>query len=167
MGRGSRPDTDRVEDFDGFFDRAYGPLLRLAVAMTGSPAEAEDLAQEAMTRALERWPRVREMSSPAGYVYRIALNLNRSRLRRLRLRLEGLREPRHPAHADPETIGSLVASLGSLPRGQREALLLVEWLGFDAPEAGEILGIAPSSVRSRIHRAKAALRIEGGEIGGA
>jgi RNA polymerase sigma-70 factor (ECF subfamily) len=45
----------------------------------------------------------------------------------------------------------------TLPRGQREAILLVEWLGLDAREAGRILGISPSSVRSRVHRAKAFL----------
>jgi hypothetical protein len=44
--------------------------------------EAEDVVQEAMVRALERWTRVREMESPAAYVYRIAVNLHRRRFRR-------------------------------------------------------------------------------------
>lgn len=145
-----------VRDFDAFFEREYAPLLRLMFAMTGNLLEAEELAQEAMTRALERWDRVGAMASPAGYVYRTAVNLNRSRIRRLSRSVRWSR-PQRSFDAEPEVIGSLVAALRSLSRGQREAVLLVEWLGLDAGEAGRILGISPSSVRSRVHRAKAFL----------
>jgi RNA polymerase sigma factor (sigma-70 family) len=159
---GTRRAVD-VRDFDAFFDQEYTPLLRLMFAMTGSLTEAEELAQEAMARAFERWGRVSGMASPAGYVYRVAVNLNRSRLRHLRLRLVRQHDVHLPLQPEPEMIGSLVDSLAALPRGQREALLLVEWLGFDAREAGGILGISPSSVRSRVHRAKATLRRDSGD----
>jgi RNA polymerase sigma-70 factor (ECF subfamily) len=151
------PSATGVRDFDAFFDKEYTPLLRLMFAMTGNLVEAEELTQEAMTRALERWDRVSDMSSPAGYVYRTAVNLNRSRLRRLARPLRWSREPERSSDTEPEVIGSLVSALTALPRGQREAVLLVEWLGLDAREAGRILGISPSSVRSRVHRAKASL----------
>ena len=146
-----------VRDFDAFFDQEYTPLLRLMFAMTRSHVEAEELAQEAMTRALERWDRVSAMGSPAGYVYRTAVNLNRSRLRRLRRQLRWARDLARSSNPDPETVGSLVAALAMLPTAQREALLMVEWLGLRADEASQILGISPSSVRSRVHRAKATL----------
>jgi RNA polymerase sigma-70 factor, ECF subfamily len=149
-----------VRDFDVFFDQEYTPLLRLMFAMTGNGVEAEELAQEAMTRALERWDRVSAMTSPAGYVYRTAVNLNRSRLRRLRRQLRWSRDLAGSSHPDPETVGAVVAALAKLPTPQREALLMVEWLGLGADEAGQILGVSPSSVRSRVHRAKAALAIE-------
>jgi RNA polymerase sigma factor (sigma-70 family) len=155
--------TDEARDFDAFFNQEYTPLLRLLFAVTGDRIEAEELAQEAMTRAFERWSRVSGMASPSGYVYRVAVNLNRSRLRHLRLRLVKQREIRHPLQAEPDVIGSVVAALAALPRGQREALLLVEWLGLDAPEAGRILGISASSVRSRVHRAKAVFQAEEGD----
>jgi len=151
------PSAIGVRDFDAFFDKEYTPLLRLMFAMTGNLAEAEELAQEAMTRALERWDRVSVMASPAGYAYRTAVNLNRSRLRRLARPLRWSRESERSSDAEPEVIGSLVAALSTLPRGQREAVLLIEWLGLDAREAGRILGISASSVRSRVHRAKASL----------
>ena len=154
---------DEARDFDAFFNQEYTPLLRLLFAMTRNLAEAEELAQEAMTRTFERWDRVSGMASPAGYVYRIAVNLNRSRLRLLRLRLRKQREIRHPLQAGPEVAGSVIEALAGLPRGQREALLLVEWLGLDAPDAGRILGISASSVRSRVHRAKATLQSEEGD----
>jgi RNA polymerase sigma-70 factor (ECF subfamily) len=155
--------TDEARDFDAFFDQEYAPLLRLLFAMTGNLTEAEELAQEAMTRAFERWGRISGMDSPAGYVYRMAVNLNRSRLRHLRLRFAKQSLMRHPPQTQPEVVGSLVAALGELPRSQREALLLVEWLGLDAVEAGRILGISASSVRSRVHRAKATLRTDEAE----
>jgi RNA polymerase sigma factor (sigma-70 family) len=157
--------ADEARDFDAFFNQEYTRLLRLLFAMTGNRMEAEDLAQEAMTRTFERWGRVSGMESPAGYAYRVAVNLNRSRLRHLRLRLLRQREIRRPPQTEPEIVGTVVAALASLPRGQREALLLVEWLGLDAAEAGRILGISASSVRSRVHRAKATLRGERGDEG--
>jgi DNA-directed RNA polymerase specialized sigma24 family protein len=103
------------------------------------------------------------MDSPAGYVYRMAVNLNRSRLRHLSLRFAKQSQIRHPLQTQPEVVGSLVAALSGLPRGEREALLLVEWLGLDAVEAGRILGISASSVRSRVHRAKATLQTDEAE----
>lgn len=160
------PSAVGVRDFDAFFDKEYTPLLRLMFGMTGNLVEAEELAQEAMTRALERWDRVSNMSSPAGYVYRTAVNLNRSRLRRLARPLRWSRESERSSDAEPEVIGSLVSALAALPRGQREAVLLVEWLGLDAREAGQILGISPSSVRSRVHRAKTSLAGGAGDTDG-
>jgi RNA polymerase sigma factor (sigma-70 family) len=52
----------------------------------------------------------------------------------------------------------LAEAIASLSRGQREAFMLVEWLGLSAEESAPILGLAPASVRSRVHRARAALR---------
>src|SRR5438105_12333932 len=73
-------------DFEQFFQAVYPPLSRALFLLTGNATEAEDLAQETFARAFERWERVREMDSPEGYVYRTALNLNRKRLRHLRVR---------------------------------------------------------------------------------
>jgi DNA-directed RNA polymerase specialized sigma24 family protein len=50
--------------------------------------------------------------------------------------------------------------LESLSVEQRQALVLVDFLGFTTEEAGRILGIRASSVRGRMHRARATLRLE-------
>jgi RNA polymerase sigma factor (sigma-70 family) len=124
--------------------------------MTGDRAEAEDLAQEAMSRVFERWHRVAGMDSPAGYAYRVAVNLHRRHFRRAEPSAE-LR-----ASAGPEELvesrDEVLRVLASLSLEQREALVLVEWLGLDAEEAGRVLGIDAASVRGRIHRARVALR---------
>ena len=51
--------------------------------VTGDRSEAEDLAQDSFVKAYERWDRIRQMDNPSGYVYRIALDAHRSRLRRI------------------------------------------------------------------------------------
>ncbi len=50
-------------------------------------------------------------------------------------------------------------ALATLPANQREAIVLVEWLGFSDAEAGQVLGISPGAVRVRISRARASLRL--------
>ena len=127
--------------------------------VTGDPAEAEDLVQEAMARAYERWDRVGSMEAPAGYVYRVALNLHRRRRRRASLQVL-LTRPAAPA-SDPAEIAEAhveaLRALATLSPEQREAVVLVEWLGLSAEEAGGVLGIRPASVRGRVHRARQAL----------
>lgn len=155
------PATQEV-DFRDFFEREYERLGRAAFLLCGDAGEAEELAQEAFVRVYEHWDRVREMGSPVGYLYRVALNLQRSRLRRLGAwaRRRPVAEPAGPG--DPaawvETRDEIARGLAALPVGQRAALLLVEWLGMSDEEAGRVLGIAPTSVRVRISRARTALR---------
>ncbi len=147
-------------EFEGFFQAEYRGLVRALYLLTADQGEAEELAQEAMARVYERWHRIRAMESPGGYAYRLAVNLNRQRLRHLAVRARRLltmatrQDPVQP----PDTLREIADAIASLPRGQREAFMLVDWLGMSAEEAGRVLRIAPVSVRSRIHRARAALR---------
>ncbi len=147
------------DTFTRFFHEHYDRLGRALYLVTGDAAESEDVAQEAMVRVYERWDRVSALDSPVGYLYRTALNLHRSRLRRTAVRLKRRPIPQPPdpldAANDRDEIGHLLAAL---PGGQREALILVEWLGMSAEEAGHVLDIEPVSVRARISRAKTALR---------
>ena len=146
--------------FEDFFRAEYPRTVKALYLLTGSLAEAEDLAQEALARAYERWDRVRAMESPGGYVYRTAVNLNRKRLRRLAGAARRIFD--RPSEADAmaavDARSETIQLLMTLPRGQREALVLVEWLGVNSEEAGRLLGIRPASVRSRIHRARILLR---------
>lgn len=54
------------EDFSEFFERTYTRLASACLLLTGSPAEAEDLAQEALSRICARWEVVRSMNSPCS-----------------------------------------------------------------------------------------------------
>lgn len=125
------------EDFSEFFERTYTRLTSACLLLTGSPAEAEDLAQEALSRICARWEVVRSMNSPEGYLFRTALNLNRKRLRRVAVRARhaaGSVASRDEIEVAEERLDVLRA-VAALPRGQREALVLVEWLDLDPGEA--------------------------------
>jgi RNA polymerase sigma factor (sigma-70 family) len=151
--------TSEASTFGDFFAERYGRLARACLLLTGSAAEGEDLAQEAMARVLERWDRVAKMEDPEGYLYRTALNLHRNAVRRLAMAAR--RQVLHEHTDEPDDADrrlDLLRAIRSLPRTQREALVLVEWLGYTAEEAGRLLGIEPASVRGRLHRARNSLR---------
>ena len=146
--------------FEEFFQAEHVRLARALFLLTGSAAEADELTQEAMVRVYERWDRVRQMDSPQGYLFRTAMNLYRSRLRGLASRARHILQPA-PSPDPAEVVqsrDSLSRALASLPTGEREAVVLVEWLGMDQEEAATALGIKHGSVRARLSRAKADLR---------
>jgi RNA polymerase sigma-70 factor (sigma-E family) len=147
-------------DFKDFFDREQDRLGRALFLLTGDSSEAEDLAQDALVRVFERWTRVRRMESPTGYLYRVAMNLHHSRLRRLAVRV---RSPiSAPPPADPATTAedrdAISRALSAIPQGQRAALVLVAWLGMSDQEAGGVLRISPGAVRVRVSRGRSAFR---------
>ena len=153
-------ETDPGLDFREFFEGEYRRLAKALFLVTGDRLEAEELAQEALVRVFERCDHVRQMHSPTGYLYRTALNLSRSRARRLASRARHALSPSPEADllAGVEARDEVRRLLATLPRGQREAVVLVEWLGMGADEAGPILGIDGSTVRVQLSRARRALR---------
>jgi RNA polymerase sigma-70 factor (sigma-E family) len=146
-------------DLTDFFRDAYEPLLRAMYLVTGDRYEAEELAQDAFVKACERWDRVRAMENPIGYLYRTAVNAHRSALRRVRssARRAFLLQSSDPI-SESDDRDHIRRALATLPASQREAIVLVEWLGMSDVEAGSTLGISPGAVRVRISRARAALR---------
>jgi DNA-directed RNA polymerase specialized sigma24 family protein len=163
-------DVAEAVGFEEFFHAQYPGLVRALYLLTGDLDEAEELAQATMARIYERWDRVRATESPAGYLYRAAVNLHRQHRRHLAVRARRLLIMAvHAKSAEPPGLGArleLADAIASLPAGQRQAFMLVEWLGLSSGEAASILQIAPASVRTRIHRARAALRERLGEDGG-
>jgi len=149
---------EESHSFEVFFQREYPKLVRLLFGMNSDLAEAEDLAQDAMSRTWERWERVGQMDSPAGYTYRAALNLQRKRIRHLSVRARRLPLIRPTQPMQPHVSGEVVSALAMLPPGQRAAVLLIEWIGMPVEEAASILGVTAAGVRTRIHRARQALR---------
>lgn len=149
-------ETLRFEDlFSAEQQRLFGALCLI----TRNPSEAEDIGQEAFVRVLERWDRVASMTDPVGYLYRVAMNIFRSRYRRTRLaarRLFAIREP--DLMSEVEERDSVVRMLALLNSNQRAALVLTAMLDYSSDEAGEILGMPGSRVRVLTTRARALLR---------
>jgi RNA polymerase sigma-70 factor (ECF subfamily) len=145
--------------FDDFFRAEYATLLRAMYLLSGDRFEAEELAQGTFVKAWERWDQIRHMENPTGYLYRAAVNARRSALRRASTaarRALSLQRPDPISESDDRD--RIRRALAALPANQREAIVLVEWLGLSDVEAGRALGVSPGAVRVRISRAKASLR---------
>ena len=153
-----------VPSFEAFFEVRSDRLLRLLSVITGSRAEAEDLAQEAFTRVFERWEVVARMDDPTGYLYRASINLFRSQRRRAAVALK-----RAVALAPPPDVFDRIENrdvaaraLAALTPRQRAALVLTEVLGYSGDEAGQVLGIRASTVWALTHQARTTMREHGG-----
>lgn len=157
-------------DFPSFFSAQQERLVRAMYLLTGDKLEAEDISQEALVRIYERWSDVAQMDSPAGYLYRTALNLNRRRVRRLLRHVSELVTGDVETGTDPEAVATsrsdVARALHSLTRGQREVIILHEWLDLTTDDLATVLRISPSSARVRLHRARQGLRDQlGGDYG--
>lgn len=140
--------------------------VRRALILSGADADtAADVAQEAFARTYARWRRVREGTNPAGYVYRVAFRELRDR-GRLPDEPDGDKAAEATAADDhgPEqqalaqvTAEAALAAIAVMPPGRRACALLVLAAGLTAEEAGQALGITPSTVRVQVHRARAGL----------
>ena len=146
------------EGFESFYRSRYTRLAQAVFLLVRDEGEAEDIAQEAFARVFAHWPRVSAMASPEGYLYRTALNVVRKRARRTVPRTSGggrdLPDPAEPL-AERDRI---LRALGRLSASQREAVVLVDWLDMATEDAARTLRVKPSSVRVRLHRARAELR---------
>src|SRR5262245_39460991 len=73
--------------FEAFVEDHQARLFGALCLVTGDRFEAEEIAQEAFLRVFERWERVSGMDEPAGYLFRVAMNVFRTRRRRTALAL--------------------------------------------------------------------------------
>lgn len=128
--------------------------------MSGNRPAAEDAVQEALLRAWERSERGLAMGSLEAWVATVALNLARSGVRRLiaERRARSRLGPAAGTQFDPT--GDRVdveRAMRTLPRRQREAVVLRYYLGMDTREVATILGVTEGTVKSTLFRARAAL----------
>jgi RNA polymerase sigma-70 factor (ECF subfamily) len=142
-----------------FLHTSY-PRLVAAVALTsGSRPAAEDAVQEALIRAWERSDRGEEIDSLEGWVTTVALNLARSGLRRLRSERRARARLASAWLGEPPTADRLDVdrALSTLPRRQREAIVLRYYLQLDTREVAAALRVNEGTVKSTLFRARATL----------
>jgi RNA polymerase sigma-70 factor (ECF subfamily) len=126
--------------------------------VAGSRPAAEDAVQEALARAWERSLRGESIDRLGAWVTTVAMNLVRSRLRRIRAewrarsRLQVTQAPTlGPERAD------LRRALEALPRRQREVTVLHYYLDLDVAEVARTLGVSAGAVKASLHVARRAL----------
>jgi len=149
-------------------DRAYGLALRI----TRSPADAEEVAQDAFVRAWLALARFRGESSFATWLYRIVARRALDRLSQLKARrgrevevdeAESLPDPVAPAAAPGDLAAAtrgrtLERLVMKLPAAQRMAVTLYYYEDRSVEQAAAILGMPENTVKTHLARARAALR---------
>jgi len=169
-----------------FQDRLYNAVLR----MVGDREEAAELTQEAFTRGLAAIADFRGEAGPYTWLFRIAMNLSISRLRQVskrrvfsldapvggsansdhhprnqatalvdRLRREAAPNPAEAAEMR-ERSAQVLAALGRLDAEYRAVLVMRDVEGFDYQQMADVLSLPLGTLKSRLFRARIALRDE-------
>ncbi len=158
--------------FEALYRQHSGRVYALCLRMSGDPALAGDLAQEAFLHVWERLRSFRGDSQFSTWLHRVTVNVvlgeQRSRLRREarvvddgELAMERAERPGGPAIADPPVPGraaDIERAIAKLPKEARRILVLHDVEGYRHPEIAEMTGRSVGTCKSQLHRARRLLR---------
>jgi RNA polymerase sigma-70 factor (ECF subfamily) len=173
-------------------ERHQRQLFRLALRMTGSEADAQEVLQEAFLNAYQKLPLFRGEAQFSSWLYRIAANSALMRLRRKRrapdsvpdqpLELSSPKFTEGGAYETPprsdwsqradealqsrELGAAIEKAVGELPEDYRTVFLLKDVDGLSNEDIAHALELSVPAVKSRLHRARLALREKLGEFFG-
>jgi RNA polymerase sigma-70 factor (ECF subfamily) len=157
-----------TEGLTGLMRRHRDRLLRYLLRLTGEPAMAEDVFQQAWLRAAERIGRYDARRPFAPWLFTLARNLALDELRRRRPQrsLEDAEEPAATGSAgDPhhraeagQREARLAGAVGTLAALDREVIALRFEAGLELPELAATLGVPVPTAKARLYRALARLR---------
>ncbi len=144
------------DDFQEFYQVGYGRTVAMVTAITGSRHEAEDIAQEAYSRALARWSRLRGYDLPEAWVRRVAIRLAIDSGRRLRrgllisVRMAAEPQPAGPEPGDDLKYTALGAALADLPVRERIVVVLHYLADLPVETIARECGLPASTVKARL-----------------
>jgi RNA polymerase sigma-70 factor, ECF subfamily len=149
------------------YDRHVDRVFRLAYRMCGKEERARELTQSAFIRVFERLDRFEGRCALGSWIHRVAASVILNGLRRDG-RESGRAAPLEAADAvgamppagDPRLRERLHAAIAGLAEQRRIVFMMHDVEGYTHEEIGEILGIAPGTSKSHLHRARLALRTE-------
>lgn len=143
-------------DFERWY-RTEHPRVMAALALSSGDVDvAREATDEAFVRAFERWPKVQLMEAPGGWLYRVAMNELRRRLRRQRLERDLLRRHRPPSETGPLPIRDpqMWDAVRELPRRQRSAIALRYVLDLTEREVASTMGVSRGSASATLTAAR-------------
>lgn len=167
-------DREAFQQLVGRYERR---MFRAAIALTGNPADAEEVVQETFLRAFEHLDQYRGEAKFQTWLTQIVLNTARMKLRKAHAGLwESLDEPRQTEEGllprevaewreDPEQRlerqemeALLYQALRGLPPGYREVVMLRDVQLLSTQETAALLGLSIANVKTRLLRARLQLR---------
>jgi RNA polymerase sigma factor (sigma-70 family) len=155
-----------VESFEVFYRREMPALVMLARALSGS-ANADDIAQDAMFAAYQRWDAVCTYGSPGAWVRKVCAHRAVSVLRRRSaearalLRLQSRPQEQPPQLTDDAE--SFWAEVRRLPRRQAQSVALFYVYDLSVAEVAATLGCSEGSIKVHLSRGRSALARRLGE----
>jgi RNA polymerase sigma-70 factor (ECF subfamily) len=160
---------------DALLEKYQAPIYRFGMKMCGDPEDAKDILQETLLAVVRNVRDFRGGSAVSTWLYTIARSFCIKKRRRSKfapdheesLEAESDREARSipDANRAPDEVMHakqvkrvLEEAIGELDPIYREVLVLRDVEGLSAPEVAEVLGISVEAVKSRLHRARIAVR---------
>jgi RNA polymerase sigma-70 factor (ECF subfamily) len=159
----------RAGDEDAFrtlMDRHRAHAFGIALRITRSPADAEDVVQQAFVRAWSALGQFREESAFGTWLHRIVARRALDRASQIKARLEredgadldSLSLPVVPKERDVLLIRRLEQLMRALTPAQRAVVTLYYWDDTAVDEIARVLGMPENTVKTHLSRARAALR---------
>lgn len=150
--------------FEVLLRRHQNRIYRIALRMTGSPADAQDVSQDVAVQMWRALVTFTGSSAFSTWLYRIVVNrsLNHQRAQQVTgRRADALSETDHPRAASPEArvldhaqLDAATTALAALPSDQRAALVLCQIEGLSYRDAAAIVGVTEAALRSRLERGR-------------
>ncbi|MDQ1370288.1 MAG: hypothetical protein QOF20_2641 [Acidimicrobiaceae bacterium] len=153
------------DSLDDSFEAAYRELFtraaKVAYRLLGDSSAAEDVAAEAMARAYAHWPKIQSLPYRDGWVLRVASNLAIDASRR-RVPAPLVQDPLDGTEAATLRL-ALIGALQSLPRRQRQAVVLRYLSGLREDEVAVALGVSAGTASTHLRRGLDGMRIRLGK----
>jgi RNA polymerase sigma-70 factor, ECF subfamily len=158
---GGRDMTERGTPAE--FARWVQPHLTVMTRYAGrqvTPADRDDVVQEALIRAWQRWSTydAARGSAAAWLLGIVADRCRRHRSRRPAVLVELVEQGEQGAARDLPVDVDLEQAITRLSRRQRQAVDLHYFVGLDVATIAEVMGCAPGTVKATLHQARARLR---------
>jgi len=154
--------ADPEQAFRRALIRLLPRLRRFCLALSASSADADDLCQSTLERAITRldlWVPGTRLDS---WLYRIAQNLHknavRDRVNRLRILDEHAAEAIDEQTSPAGEAGELRRHVLALPQAQREVVIMICVEGYSYKECADLLDLPESTITNRLFKARTSLR---------
>ena len=154
IARGATVAADRDDEFRAFYVSTFPDVAGYCLALTGDPALADELAQDALTEVYVRWSR---LHTPRGYAFRVAKNLTTSHWRRRSRELATWTELAEHATPAGESDGLLWDAVRRLPEPLRDVVVLHYLYDLPVADVATAIRRPAGTVKRRLYEGRALL----------